>query len=369
MFGVLCNSTFADEIKEVIASNNDSILIYVCQENIDIVRELEKASLIFLSHLIIDISAVPDKELLINALRRYRIINSNTQIIIIAPDTYPPNKTISELVAMGIYDILTPRSVQGSQYLIDNLAEVINRPSSYQKAVKWVLNNNQDSNVKEIEIIKKIYETPYDYKKKIGFVGHQMAGTTSLICWIADYLGKNKIKTAILDLTKNRDLYEIYPFNEGNIEGQDVQNSLGFLAKGEILPYEVRKNIHLFTAAHNEVIRIDNYIKLLLLLESEYDVILLDMDYQTPLDLINFLNTLFIVQTLDTKKLKFNTAFQLSLKEQHINLKKVKYIINQVIPSDVKPKKIYECLQVHTNLKTLEQTVIMNSDVTYYEVP
>lgn len=222
--------------------------------------------------------------------------------------------------------------------------------------------------VKEViekEKIKKIYETPSDYKKKVGFVGHAGAGTTSLICLVGEILTKNKIKTAILDLTENRDLFEIYPFNsEENIEGKEA---LVYLAGGQIRPFKIRKYLDLYTASCDTKLNINNYFYIVQLLEQEYDVVLIDMDYKTPTIIYQALNFVYMLQTQNLSKVKHNTKHLLELKEE-INLKKIKFIINQTLPCDMKIDDIIECLKVNSNFNTLEKRLIINGDVPVFLV-
>jgi hypothetical protein len=224
---------------------------------------------------------------------------------------------------------------------------------------------------KEKEV--KIYETPSDYKKKAGFVGHKAAGSTTIINLIADYLSSKKVKVAIVDMTESRDLYDIYPFHawEDNKDESkektevDGSQSLNLLVGGTIKPYKISKHIDLFTAPYEKVIEDGNPYYYLQLLEHDYDVILIDMDYKTPISVYQALNSVYMLQTLDLPKLKHNTGHELRLKEE-INMKKIKYVVNQAIPCGMKAKDMLNCLKYYTNLDNSQQTQLIDGEVKGY---
>ena len=72
--------------------------------------------------------------------------------------------------------------------------------------------------VVEKEVVKSVYEVPKDYKKIVCFVGAPKVGTTFCINAIGTFLARNKVKTAIVDVTKNRDTYTIYTYEKGLLQ-------------------------------------------------------------------------------------------------------------------------------------------------------
>lgn len=213
--------------------------------------------------------------------------------------------------------------------------------------------------------IQKIYETPKDYKKKVGFVGCSQSGVTTLINLVSQKLADSKVKVAILDMTQNRDMYEIYPFNdEDNANGEGLVE----LVKGSIKPYKINKYIDLYTASFSNPIEVEYPSLLIESLEQDYDVVIIDMDYETPINICQTLNSIYLVQTLDVLKLKYNTAYQLYLKEK-VNIKKIRYVINQVISCDIKPSDIIKALKTHTDIRTLEQNVITDERLQSFVIP
>jgi hypothetical protein len=95
------------------------------------------------------------------------------------------------------------------------------------------------------EVIKEVYETPSDYKKTIAFIGAHKTGTTFIINAIAAILTSKGVKTAILDLTQNKDTYSIYAAN--NSEYKEVAaSSIPNLAIGQDVPFEVWGFKHIY---------------------------------------------------------------------------------------------------------------------------
>ena len=223
---------------------------------------------------------------------------------------------------------------------------------------------------KEKEV--KVYERPKDYKKKVGFVGFGGAGKTTLISLAADMLSNNKIRTAIVDLTQTRDLYDIYVVNEienneDNKKTVQGKNALITLVGGVIKPYKINKYTDLYTANYESLVDYSNPFYYLQLLEQEYDVILIDMDYKTPREVYQIINSAYIVQTLDLSKVKNNTSYESELKD-HINMKKIKFIMNQVIPCGITPKIMNSCLRINTNLDTFEKELLFEDEVPMFTV-
>ena len=92
------------------------------------------------------------------------------------------------------------------------------QPEIVEKIV--VKQNNQPApvitSVMEKEVVKSVYEVPKDYKKVVCMIGAPKTGTTFCINALAHMMYKNDVKTAIVDMTKKRDSYILYTYdNEG----------------------------------------------------------------------------------------------------------------------------------------------------------
>lgn len=280
-------------------------------------------------------------------------------------DVYKNPKSFADVSKLYVKYINNEELEEKKSVQLKNLLPLRSDNDDKERTIK-----KESGAVIEKVIIEKVYETPHDYKKKIGFIGHSCSGVTSIICWLAQCLSDYKVKVAILDLTDNKDLYEIYPFDveDDDIKKNQSKQSLRELTEGVKKPFSVNKYIDLYTASYPFNTVNENAQKLLHAVEEDYSVILVDMAYSTPLDLCIALNNVYIVQTQDVKKLKCNTEYLLHLKE-FMSIKKVKYIFNQLIPCCIKVKDLQDFLKVHVKLDSLEKVIIRDDDADYFEVP
>ena len=126
------------------------------------------------------------------------------------------------------------QQVQKTQHIIDNNKDVSNRvevkkePQIVEKIVVQQVEKPASvvTQVVEKEVVRSVYEVPKDYKKVVCFVGAPKVGTTFCINAVATFLARNKVKTAIVDVTRKRDTYTIYTYdNEGkrNIAAQSMK--------------------------------------------------------------------------------------------------------------------------------------------------
>lgn len=255
MYAVICSPDSWTEISKTIELAQEEALFKSIDTDIDPMAEFEKISRISVKYLIIDITAIQDHKKLITAIRRYRIKNDRTQIIVIAPNCLPGNELIHAMVTMGIYDIIAPKIEKLEELqLQDLLKEVIENPSTYKKAVKWDINGHvveeyrepspsKSKNIKiERETIIKEKTVTITKEKIVGTITIAVTGamarigTTHLAIQIAEFLknsGDNKVAiielhntdsfnsicNAYEDVKKNSEYFSLdnldfYPYNE-----------------------------------------------------------------------------------------------------------------------------------------------------------
>lgn len=136
MYAVLCRANILNQIENLISKRDEEILIKnEDEENFDIIEEFKKIERTPIKHVILDVSLVKDNSKIIYALNSYKIKNDKTQIIIIAENIQPPNELMHKIVIMGIYDII----VSQGEDLLRELTTIIDHPSPYKKAVKWII--------------------------------------------------------------------------------------------------------------------------------------------------------------------------------------------------------------------------------------
>ena len=117
---------------------------------------------------------------------------------------------------------------------------------------------------KEHEIVKQVFEVPKDYSKEVLFIGGSKVGTTFLVNAVSYMLSKNGIKTAVLDMTRERNMYYIYTKNNESLR-KKTETSIPGAIQGNVLEsgIEINKNLYLYTSVPGTDRKSYNHIKLL----------------------------------------------------------------------------------------------------------
>lgn len=166
-------------------------------------------------------------------------------------------------------------------------------------------------------------------KKVVSFIGTSKNGTSFLINNIAEILSNQGIKTAILDLTKNRNSYYIYTKNEENLRKRAI-DCTEKLIEGIAEGVPVNKNLDVYTSLPGENNGIDNYEKILSTLIQKYTLILLDCDFKTNLNYIRESQEIYLVQSMDVLTIQPLTAYLRDLKAKNIlDQNKLRIVINK----------------------------------------
>lgn len=231
MYAVISSPEHYLEIEKTINSLGNEIIYNYVDREVDLGQELIKISRLAIKHLILDISCVEQEEKIVNHLKRYRIKNEGTQIIIIAPNALPGNPVIHHLVTkIHICDIIAPRTDGAENAIIlPFLVDAIEKPATYKKAIKWVIDDEDailqiDSNSKEVKegktkIVKSIEErtkTVTVTKDRIigtvtiAVIGTQnRVGVTHTAISIAKFLKNKGHKVALIENNDSGDFAEI----------------------------------------------------------------------------------------------------------------------------------------------------------------
>lgn len=212
----------------------------------------------------------------------------------------------------------------------DNNLAYIENESNYR-------NINQDVNNTNTNINSDIYNdvdissllTPD--KKVVSFVGTSKNGTSFIVNNLAEYMSSIGVKTAILDTTQNRNSYYIYTKNEEELRKVAV-NSISGLAHGQANGIKVNQNLTVYTALPAESEEINNYGAILETLVKNYSLILIDCDFDTPVDYFKQSQEIYMVQSLDILTIQPLTAFLRKLKAKNIlEQHKIRIILNKYI--------------------------------------
>ena len=166
-------------------------------------------------------------------------------------------------------------------------------------------------------------------KKIVAFVGTSKAGTSFLINNIADMLSRTGIKTAIVDLTENRNSYYIYTKNEESLR-RVASNCLEKIENGIVEGVDVSKNLTVFTSVPNQKVEVGDIGTLVSNLIKKFSLVLLDCDYKTPDAYFELSQEIYLVQTMDILTIQPLTAFLRELQSNDkLDPSKLKIVINK----------------------------------------
>lgn len=319
MYAVLCNSVFLKEIEQAITLKGEEILFKAVDDDIDILDSFEKVSRTPVKHLIIDISAIQDTKKLLLAVKRYRIRNDKTQIIIIAPNVTPPNTFINALVTMGIYDILAPGGEKLEDIvLLPSLLDILESPYTYKKSVKWFLDTDINADIQDsLDVLPKSNKNDKEIiertltitrEKIIGTVVIAVAGTMNRVgtthsaLTIAEFLKNSNFKVALLELHNSRNFIEI------KRAYKDIREEENHFIYNGISYFPYTKNIDLLDV-----------------LQKEYNYIILDMGTYNTCDISEFKRANLKVIVSGAKDWEISPLETILKSQDLFNLKKYNY--------------------------------------------
>ena len=166
-------------------------------------------------------------------------------------------------------------------------------------------------------------------KKIVSFVGTTKNGTSFLVNNVAKCLSSMGIKTAILDLTTNRNSFYIYTKNEEQLRNI-ASDSIKKLRSGIKSGITVDKNLDVYTALPGDKVVLEDTDSIISTLVQNYSAILIDTDFNTPADYFGVSQEIYIVQTMDILTIQPMTAFLRDLKAKEIlRPEKIRVIINK----------------------------------------
>ena len=167
--------------------------------------------------------------------------------------------------------------------------------------------------------------------KLVAFVGTSKNGTSFLVNSTAELLSKKGIKTAILDLTKNKNSYYIYTQNDEELRKiafSCVENIQNGVARG----IEVNKNLTVFTTLPDRNVDFNDYQNTLTTLTKNYSLVIMDCDYETNYAYFDCAQEIYLVQSYDILTIQPLTAFLRNLKSINIlEPSKLRIVLNKVL--------------------------------------
>ena len=163
------------------------------------------------------------------------------------------------------------------------------------------------------------------------FVGTSKNGTSFIVNNIAKILASRGVDVAILDTTKNRNSYYIYTKNEEDLRELSTQ-CIENLIKGYAKGIQVEKNLTVYTALEDERYLIENSGQILQTLAKSHTVVLVDCDFETPINYFRQAQEIYLIQSLDVLTIQPLTAFLRDLKSKNIlEERKLRIVLNKVV--------------------------------------
>lgn len=166
-------------------------------------------------------------------------------------------------------------------------------------------------------------------KKIVAFVGASKSGTSFLINNLACLFSSIGIKTAILDMTQNKNSYYIYTNNDENLRNI-AYTSIEKLETGTAEGIKVDRNLEVYTAMPNDGKDYSNSEAILSTLAQNESLILIDCDFETDLGYFANAQEIYLVQSMDILTIQPLTAFLRELKTKGIlEPEKLRVVINK----------------------------------------
>lgn len=236
--------------------------------------------------------------------------------------------------------------------------------------------NFENNTTREIENTNQYNDIRLDSlltrdKKIVAFVGTSKNGTSFLVNNLAEMLSKKGIKTAILDLTKNKNAYYIYTQNEEELR-KKAFSCISNLQNGIPDGIQVNKNLTVFTTVPEENPEIDDYENILKTLAQNYSLVLMDCDFDTNYGYFKNAQEIYLVQSFDILTIQPLTAFLRDLKTKNIlNPEKLRIVLNKALRvKSVTERTIVGGMAFYNDPAMSFMTELFNKDtVKYCSIP
>ena len=208
-------------------------------------------------------------------------------------------------------------------------------------------------------------------KKIVAFVGTSKNGTSFLVNNLAVLLSQKGIKTAILDLTENKNAYYIYNLNDDNLRNKAF-NCIDGLRSGVTDGIPVNKNLTVYTTLPGENPSFQDSGNILETLVKNYSLVLLDCDFKTYTDYFVNAQEIYLVQSYDILTIQPLTAFLNELQHKNaLDENKLRIVINKTL----KLRKLTEKMIIggisryNDPATTYQNTLFNNETIRYTTIP
>ena len=208
-------------------------------------------------------------------------------------------------------------------------------------------------------------------QKIISFVGTTKNGTSFIVNNLAELFSNRGIKTAILDLTKNKNSYYIYTNNDDELR-EKAHNCLEKLKNGTADGVPVNKNLTVYTSLPSEDESLDDVTNIIHTLLENYTIVLLDCDFETDVRYFKTAQEIYLVQSLDVLTIQPLTGFLRDLKVKNIlESNKLRIIINKNIRvGSLNERVLIGGMSVYNDPAMTYMTELFNRDtIKYVTIP
>ena len=168
-------------------------------------------------------------------------------------------------------------------------------------------------------------------KKIVCFVGTSKNGISFMVNNIAQILSNMGIDTAILDTTKNRNSYYTYTNDDEELR-QIAFNSINNLANGIANGIRINNCLTVYSGVPSKQEEITNSYPIMETLLKRHSIILIDCDFETPIDYFDKSQEIYLIQSLDVLTIQPLTEFLRMLQLKNINFEnKIRIILNKFL--------------------------------------
>lgn len=208
-------------------------------------------------------------------------------------------------------------------------------------------------------------------KKVVAFVGTTKNGTSFIVNNVAEMLSGTGISTAILDMSTNKNAYYVYTNNEEQLMNT-AKESIYKLRSGVAEGVRVNKNLSVFTSLPEEQNDYSDAETILSTLLKNFSVVLIDCDFDTPMEYFDKAQEIYLVQSMDVLTMQPLTAFLRNLQSKNIlRQEKLKIVINKSVK--IKSVSVKRLIDGISNYNDPSMTYMKNlfdpERIAYCEVP
>ncbi|CDD27082.1 unknown [Clostridium sp. CAG:452] len=208
-------------------------------------------------------------------------------------------------------------------------------------------------------------------KKVVAFVGTTKNGTSFIVNNVAEMLSSTGISTAILDMSTNKNAYYVYTNNEEQLMNT-AKESIYKLRSGVAEGVRVNKNVSVFTSLPEEQNDYSDAETILSTLLKNFSVVLIDCDFDTPMEYFDKAQEIYLVQSMDVLTMQPLTAFLRNLQSKNIlRQEKLKIVINKSVK--IKSVSVKRLIDGISNYNDPSMTYMKNlfdpERIAYCEVP